>query len=151
MGKSSKLTEKQIKAVGLMAEGIPYHAIAVQLGVTTRTVERWAVRPDIKQSVDQARAKALETVEEVVSEKYKREIEKMIPMALTTLHATLSNSAARDSDKLRAVQILGKWYGLEKSPMFVKTENQTDPEVMLKQYLSAIGGNGNGSHAAGNN
>lgn len=134
-----------------MAEGIPYHAIASQLGVTTRTIERWAVRPDIRQSVDQARTKALETIEEEVSEKYKRAIESMIPMALTTLHKTLKSAESRDSDKLRAVQILGKWYGLEKSPVFVKAENQTDPEVMLRQYLSAIGGNSNGSHTTGNN
>lgn len=134
-----------------MAEGIPYHEIASQLAVTTRTIERWAVRPNIKQSVDQARSKALETIEEEVSEKYKRAIEGMIPMALTTLHKTLKSADSRDSDKLRAVQILGKWYGLEKSPVFVKAENQTDPEAMLKQYLSAIGGNGNGSHTAGNN
>ena len=134
-----------------MAEGIPYHAIASQLGVTTRTVERWAVRPDIRQSVEQARTKALETVEEAVSEKYKRAIEGMIPMALTTLHKTLKSADSRDSDKLRAVQILGKWYGLEKTPVFVKPETQTAPEVTLKQYLSAIGGNGNGSHTAGNN
>lgn len=151
VGKSSKLTEKQVRAVGLMSEGVSYREIAKQLGVTTRTVERWAMRPDLRQAVEQAKAKALETVEEAVSEKYKRAIESMIPAALTILHKTLKSSEAKDSDKLRAVQILGKWYGLEKSPVFVKAENQTDPEVLLKQYLGAIRGNGNGATPSNNN
>ena len=146
---SSKLTEKQLKAIPLMAEGVAHHAIASQLGVATRTVERWAARPDVKSSVEQARSKVLETVEEQVSEKYKRAIEQMIPLALTTLNRTLRDTDGRTSDKLRAVQILGKWYGLEKSPVFVKSENQAEPEALLKQYLGAIGG-ADGSHTNGN-
>ena len=134
-----------------MADGVTYHAIASVLGVTTCTVERWATRPDVKHSVDQARKKALETVEEEVCEKYKRAIEGMIPLALTTLHRTLKDTSARNSDKLRAVQILGKWYGLEKSPVFVKAENGTEPEALLKQYLGAIGGSENGSRTSSNN
>ena len=136
----------------MLADGIAYHAIASVLGVTTRTIERWAVRSDIRYSVDQAKTKALETVEEEVCEKYKRAIEGMIPLALTTLHRTLKDTEARNSDKLRAVQILGKWYGLEKSPVFVKAENGTEPpEALLKQYLGAIGGSENGSRTSSNN
>ncbi len=135
----------------MLADGIAYHAIASVLGVTTRTVERWAVRSDIKHSVSQARAKVLDTVEEELSQKYKRAIEGMIPLALTTLHRTLKDSEARNSDKLRAVQILGKWYGLEKSPVFVKAENGTEPEALLKQYLGAIGGSENGGRTSSNN
>lgn len=135
----------------MMIDGVAYHAIASTLGITTRTVERWAVRPDIKQSIDSARAKALETVGEAVCERYKRAIEGMIPLALTTLHKTLKDTEAKNSDKLRAVQILGKWYGLEKSPVFVKAEDGTEPEALLKRYLGAIGGNENGSCTSSNN
>jgi hypothetical protein len=112
--------------------------------VTTRTVERWAVRPDIQQAVEQAKSKVIATIEEEVCEKYKRAIEQMIPLALKTLHETLKGADVKGSDKLRAVQILGKWYGLEKSPVFVKAENQAEPEAILKQYLGTIGGNGRG-------
>lgn len=149
--KPQKITEKQLRAIAMLADGVVYHAIASTLGVTTRTIERWAVRPDIKQSVDSARAKVLETVEEEVCEKYKRAIEGMIPLALTTLHRTLKDSEARNCDKLRAVQILGKWYGLEKSPVFVKAENEIEPEELLKKYLGAIGGTENGSRTSSNN
>jgi transposase len=146
-----KLTQKQLKAVALLAEGVACQFIAAQLGVTTRTVERWAVRPDIQQAVEQAKSKVIATIEEEVCEKYKRAIEQMIPLALKTLHQTLKGADVKGSDKLRAVQILGKWYGLEKTPVFVKAENQTEPEALLKQYLGAIGGNENGSHTNGNN
>ncbi len=146
-----KLTLKQLKAVAMLSEGVACQFIAAQLGVTTRTVERWAVRPDIQQAVEQAKSRVIETIEEALSEKYKRAIERMIPLALTTLHETLKNTRARDSDKLRAVQILGKWYGLEKPPVLAKAENQAEPEAILKQYLGAIGGNENGGHTNGNN
>ncbi len=135
----------------MLSEGVACQFIAAQLGVTTRTVERWAVRPDIQQAVDQAKSKVIETIEEAVCEKYKRAIEQMIPLALKTLHETLKGADVKSSDKLRAVQILGKWYGLEKSPVFVKTENQAEPEAILKQYLGTIGGNGSGDHTNGNN
>jgi len=55
-----KLTARQLKAVGMLAEGLPHHVIAAQLGVSGRTVERWATRADIKQAVQDVQAKTIE-------------------------------------------------------------------------------------------
>lgn len=55
-----KLTARQLKAVGMLAEGSPHHAIAAQLGVLGRTLERWATKADIKQAVQDVQAKTIE-------------------------------------------------------------------------------------------
>ncbi len=42
----TKLTAKQLVAVGLLAEGLTHPEIAKRLGVGVRTVARWSTRPD---------------------------------------------------------------------------------------------------------
>lgn len=144
---SSRLTAKQLQAIALMIEGQSYTAIAEALGVSTRTVRRWADLPEVENAVQSGKSKAVDVVVELASDKYKKVIEALIPKALMTLKDTLSDSGGRTSDKLRACQILGKWYGLEKSPVFVGDKSQTQPEETLKGYLDYIAANnGNGSH-----
>lgn len=145
---SARITTKQLKAVSLMIAGETFVAIAEALGVSSRTVRRWSVLPEIQQAVQQGKGKAVDTVVEAASDKYKRVVEALIPKALVTLRDTLGDSEARTSDKLRACQILGKWYGLEKAATFVQAETQPQPEENLKSYLEylATTKNGNGKH-----
>jgi hypothetical protein len=142
------LTTKQLKVVGLLIQGISYHAIASQLSVGLRTVERWATRPDVRQLVIEAQAKLeLELGEEIFS-KCKSGLIKGLPKAVRRTLEALDHPDARI--QIRAAEAIAKWTGFyQPQSQQLKQEPQQLPEENLKDYLTYLATkNTNGSHSS---
>lgn len=69
-------------------------------------------------------------------EQYQEVIEQMIPDALMLVQDVLCNDEYKAADRLRAAQLIGKWYGLENPEKF-----KTTASVDLKDYLNNISKN----------
>ncbi len=132
----SPLNTDQLAAVKLIAQGKSQQETAQTLGVAKRTIQRWAKKPEFAQAVADARTMALEVTVEATAGDIKAKIEQLVPKAIATLETTLGDTKARAADKLRAVDIVGKWAGLYQVPL--KSDPQVTAEATLKKYLSAL-------------
>lgn len=135
MAVKPRLTAKQLKAIALLAEGLSYHAIASQLGVGLRTIERWAVRPDVRQAVIEAQAKVSEQLAEEVFSKCKTVLIKGLPKAIRKSIEALDHPDARI--QIRAAEAIAKWSGFYQ-PNKPTTEPRGDSEQNLKGYLAYL-------------
>jgi len=141
-----KLTARQLKAVGLLAEGIPHHAIATQLGVSVRTVERWATRADIKQAVQDVQAKAIEGLGDEIFQKCRDALTKGLPKAIRRTLEGLDNADARI--QLKSAELIAKWSLFYQPTAQTKAEPPGGAEETLKGYLAYLettNGTSNGS------
>lgn len=125
-----------------MAEGVPYHVIASQLGVGLRSVERWATRSDIKQAVTEVQAKAVEALGEEIFEKCRTALTKGLPRAVRQVINCLDHPDARV--QIRAAEAVARWSGFYQ-PNKPTTEQQGNAELNLKGYLAYLETNGNGN------
>lgn len=142
-----RLTNKQIKMINLMAIGISRQEVADTLNLTLRTIDRWAIRGDIKQAIDEAQSSAVKVLGEEIFEKSKAALTKSIPRAIRRLVESLDDPDGRI--RLRASELLLKITGFYQ-PASINKPEANDAEVDLKRYISAleanISGNGNGNH-----
>ena len=70
---------------------------------------------------------------EKVENQYRDVIEKMIPDALMVVQDLLCDDRHKPADRIRAAQLVGKWYGLEE-----RDKGTSDNEVDLKDYLNSL-------------
>ena len=140
---AAKLTARQIKAVGLFAEGLTHLAIAAQLGVSLRTIERWSTRADIRQAVADAQAKAVEALGQEIFEKCRAAVNRGLPKSIKRVVEALDNSDARI--QIRAAEAIAKWSGFYQPTAQNKPEPQGNAEGNLKGYLAYLEANGHGN------
>lgn len=131
-----KLTERQLKAVRLQAQGLPASKVARQLGVSVRTVERWSVRSDIRQAVQDAQAKAVEQLGEEVFQKCKEALTRGLPKSVTRVLQALDHPDARI--QIKAAELVSKWSGFYQPTAPTKLEPQSQPEETMKDYLQFL-------------
>lgn len=141
--KQAKLTAKQIRAIALLAEGVPHHRIAAELKMSQRTIERWATRPDIKQAVEQTQAKAVAELADELFQKCRDAVTKTLPKAVRRMAEALDDDDPRI--QIRAAEAIAKWSGFY-LPNRPPEAQPNDPEVVLKQYLTSI----NNGHTTAN-
>lgn len=140
-----KLTERQLKAVGLLAQGLPASKVARQLGVSVRTVERWSVRSDIRQAVQDAQAKAVEQLSEEVFQKCREALTRGLPKSVTRVLQALDHPDARI--QIKAAELVSKWSGFYQQSTPTKPEPPGNAEQNLKGYLAYLETtNGSGNH-----
>lgn len=138
-----KLTSKQLRAIGLLAQGLPHHEVARQSGVSQRTVERWATRPDIKEAVDEARSKTVAKMGEEIFERCREGLIRGLPKSVTRVLAALDHSDARI--QIKAAELVSKWSGFYQPTAQIKPDQQSNAEQNLKGYLSYLEASGNGN------
>lgn len=148
MAVKPRLTAKQLRAIALLAEGLPYSAIASELGIGLRTIERWAVRPDVRQAVIEAQAKVSEQLAEEVFSKCKTALIRGLPKAIRKSIEALDHPDARI--QIRAAEAIAKWSGFyQPQSQQVKQEPQQPAEENLKDYLAYLASkNSNGSYSS---
>lgn len=141
--KPSRLTAKQLKAISLLSEGLSYTAIATELGVGLRTVERWAVRPDVQIAVSETQLKLASALSEDIFNKCKTGLIKGLPKAVRRTIESLDHPDARI--QIRAAEAIARWSGFYQ-PNKPTIEPPGDSEQNFKGYLAYLETtNGNGS------
>ena len=70
---------------------------------------------------------------EKLEEQYRDAIEQMIPDALMVVQDLLCDDRHKPADRIRAAQLVGKWYGLEE-----RDKNAGNNELDLKDYLTSL-------------
>ena len=128
----SHLSEKQLQAIQLLAAGKDRNDVAIALNINRRTVSRWLEIPLFCEALAQARPKIVQKITENISLKTTELIEINLPKAIKTVVDILDDAEARNCDKLRAAQLLGKWAGLEKTS---EPDTKSQPELDLRAYL----------------
>ena len=69
-------------------------------------------------------------------------LEKLVPASIKVVATILTNGEAKDSDRLKAAELLTKWGGLRQT----SNQPQQAAELTLKQYLVALETKPNVSH-----
>jgi len=140
----SRLTIKQLKAVALIAEGVSHPAIASQLGVGLRTVERWATRPDVKAAVAETQVKVAQALGDEIFSKCRAALTKGLPKAIRKTVEALDHSDARI--QIRAAEAIARWSGFYQPNKPINPEQSGNAEQNLKGYLAYLETtNGNGT------
>lgn len=112
-----------------------------QGGIGEKTLYRWLKQEEFKAALSEAKGEAIDKVLESASDDIQARIKNLLPLAIATLEEVMNNPDRRVQDKLRAVDIIGKWSGLA-SPQQQK-ESQVAPDT-LHDYLKFLAGkNGN--------
>jgi len=146
----SSLTPKHLQAVSWLAQGKTHAEVASELGIATKTVQRWSKQPEFTQAVSDVQSRAVEVAVEETAQDIAGKIERLVPKAIAVLDQYLSDMTARGSDRLRAVHIIGTWAGLSQAQ--AKPED-TVAETQFKDYLTYLSikngqtnGNGTSQH-----
>lgn len=139
------LTPQQAKYVAMTCQGQTNVDIAKALGIARKTVTRWGKLPHIQEAIAQTSNRQTEAVAEQQARQYKQFtksaqlataeiVEKLLPMAVRTVATILANSDSKDSDRLKAAELLTKWGGLGQA---VNQPQQTGEQI-LNLYLANI-------------
>lgn len=62
-------------------------------------------------------------------------VEKLLPHAVTVVGRILANQEAKDSDRLKAAEMITRWSGLEKP---ANNQNQQTAEQIMNLYVSNL-------------
>lgn len=115
------LSSQQKQAAISLARGMPAKEVAEALGLSLRTLQRWKVQPEFKaemQRIESESGGAIATriVEKVEIDQLAIAASRAICLmnrAVDFMELTLSSPDSRTADRLKVVQILGKWNGFE--------------------------------------
>lgn len=130
------MSDKRLHAAKLLSEGFTHKIVAQQVGVCERTIDRWAVAADVKEVQQKAKQAAIRVVEESAELKYRRIIEQSVGLGLNTVVTILRNPDSHNRDKLKCVELLSKWYGLDsptKHLIQVGIEKELDSTLAMLQ------------------
>jgi len=119
----------------LLGKGVPQIDVAKKLGITARTLQRWAKQPDFQATMSQIRSQAFDQVVEATVKDIKDEVSRLVPKALSVIEEALENQAIAPQHRIRAADIVGRWAGLQQP----QAAPETNAESILKQYLAALG------------
>ena len=133
--KKDILSRQQLEAINLLGKGMPQIEVAKKLGVTARTLQRWAKQTDFQAAMTKIRAQAFDQVIEATVKDIRDEVALLVPKALSVIEEALSNPAIAPQHRIRAADIVGKWAGLQQP----QAAPETNAESILKQYLAALG------------
>ena len=142
----SGLTPKQLEAISLLSSGFTQAETARQPNVSERTIHRWMKITAFLEALENTKRKATEKTVEATAENINAHVQKLLPKAIRTLEEILEDDEARNNDKLRASEILGRWGGLGQQ----QQQQQSPAEDNLKNYLVYLATNAN-SHSSANN
>lgn len=131
----SSLTPQQLEALSLLSSGFTQAETAQKLGISVRTVQRWARIPEFAEALEDVKRKAAEKTVEATAENINAHVQKLLPKAIRTLEEILDDDEARNNDKLRASEILGRWGGLAQPQ---QQQQQSPAEESLKSYLTYL-------------
>lgn len=150
MSQHGALTKQQAEYVAMVSQGHTHTDIAKILKVDRRTLIRWSKLPHVHSAIAEANAAAQRGVAEQQQQQYKEIaksaqvqtteiVERLLPAAVKTVAQILTNKEAKDSDRLKAAELLSKWGGLG------QTTNQTQQtgEQVLNLYLANLNANNN--------
>lgn len=131
--------------VTLITQGHSQKQVAKTLGISRQTVIRWAKLPHIQSAISESSAAAQRGVAMQQEETYKKIakstsattaelIEKFTPSAVKVVAMILAKAEAKDSDRLKAAELLARWSGIGQAA------NQTTntAEQTLHLYLNAL-------------
>lgn len=141
----SALTPQQAKMVSMTCRGFTNTDIAKELGVARKTIIRWNKLPHIQAAIAEANAAAQRGVANAQEKRYEEVaksaqaatveiVEKLLPHAIKVVGTILADREAKDSDRLRASELIAKWGGLEKA----NSQLQQAPEQTLNLYLANL-------------
>lgn len=94
----SKLTPSQMEAMKLRLDGVPKAQIAKQVGVTTRTVNKWFKEEDFMTVFDKIRSEINETNAFAYSS--------LVPLAISELKDILEDDSQNSKIKLGAIKLV---------------------------------------------
>lgn len=158
------LTVAQLQAISLIAAGHTHVEVSKAVGITTRTIQNWhkdiefseavfkaknGVKQDILARVTFAdpmdREEEIEQVVKAVSFNLANRLTGLIPDVLDTLEEILKNNRAKDSDRIRAGQVICDLAGLTRANTVnvnvgTQSMDQTDlKELPDEQFRELIG------------
>lgn len=115
------LTLQQKQAVISLSRGVPAKEVAEALRVSPRTLQRWRVQPGFKAEMQRIEAEsgtviATQVVENAKLDELATAASRAVALmnrAIDFMELTLDSSDSRVSDRLKIVQLLGKWNGFE--------------------------------------
>ncbi|MGB3640562.1 MAG: helix-turn-helix domain-containing protein [Rivularia sp. (in: cyanobacteria)] len=125
------LGEEKLKAVALLATGKTKVETAKELGVHRKTIENWSKSPDFQKALMDTQDEIVEKAIEETSLTISEQVQALLPDAFKVLADIVKNPDSRNADKLKAVQLLGKWSGLEDR----KQPEQSNPQMDFADYL----------------
>jgi len=129
----------------MVCQGQTHSDIAKSLGVARKTIIRWSKLPQIQVAIEEANAGSHRGIAQAQEERYKEIakstsqqtmelIEKYTPAAIKTVVIILGKNDAKDSDKLRAAELLTKWAGIGQ----VANQPQQSAEQNFHLYVAAL-------------
>lgn len=113
----STLTPKQLEAVSGLAKGLTTRQIAKNVGVSSRTVERWQKLPEFVAALAQiqnevSRKVSVDVVESVAS--VNSRLQNLALKSLNCLEEIVDNREARSGDRIQASKIiLSEWQRMQ--------------------------------------
>lgn len=142
------LTPEQARMVSMSCQGQTNTFIAEALGVARKTIIRWHKLPHIIEAIAQASSKQTEAVAKEQGEQYKQItkttqvattelLEKLLPASIRVVATILTNGESKDSDRLKAAELLTKWGGLGQTA----NQPQQTSEQVLNLYLANLSAN----------
>lgn len=115
------LSSQQKQAAISLARGMPAKEVAEALGLSLRTLQRWKVQPEFKAQMQRIESESGGAIATQIVEK--NEIDQLacaasralnlMNRAVDFMELTLSSPDSRTADRLKVVQILGRWNGFE--------------------------------------
>ena len=146
MSQHGALTKQQAEYVAMVSQGQNHTDIAKILKVDRRTLIRWSKLPHIQAAIAESNTAASRGIAKQQEKKYEEIaksaqattheiVEKLLPAAVSIVGRILANSEAKDSDRLRASELIAKWGGLEK--INNQPQQQTSEQV-LNLYLANL-------------
>ena len=131
---SEILSEKQVKALQVLSSGGTYKQAskAAQCGI--RTVFRWAKLPEFQARLRGFAETRMETVEVAIKQQECIRIQDLVPQSLERIQQILKDPTSRNSDAIKAAELIGKWAQLDQLPK----KKEISPEDTLKNYLNHL-------------
>jgi len=130
------LGEEKLKAVALLATGKTKTETAKELGVHRKTIENWSKSPDFQKALMDTQDEVVEKAIEETSLTISEQVQALLPDAFKVLADVLKNPDSRNADKLKAIQLLGKWSGMEDK----KQPEQPNSELDFRLYTQEKAG-----------
>lgn len=140
------LTRQQLEALSLLSHGFNLQETANKVGVSKRTLQRWVKLAEFIEAKKDVTQQTTARVIEVTAQDVTESIRHLVPKAVRLLEEILDCPEARNTDKLRASEILGRWSGLAQT----QQQSQVSGEENLKGYLAYLASKNNGNGQTAN-
>ncbi len=145
MTQRDSLTSQQVKYVSMFCQGQNHSDIARTLGVARKTIICWSKLPQIQSAIAAGNAGSERGIAQAQEERYKEIsksavseaaelVERFLPASVKVVVSIMGKSDAKDSDKIRAAELITKWAGLGQTG----NQIQQSAEQNLYLYIAAL-------------